>query len=132
MGNRVQWIMLRGTRILYMDARDLPESEYIDAQEDLKQEILKDRTSPPVLVQLSNKNTAMTPATTAKSKELAAATKAANLPDGPTAIVGLTGLQKAVAQLFGRGSRFFDTVDEAKEWLVKEQLARDQRRQQKT
>ncbi len=127
MGKRVQWITHQGTRILYMDARDLPEAEYIEAQEDLKQELLRDRSSPPVLVELSAKNTAMTPATTAKSRELAAATKAAKIPDGPTAIVGLTGLEKAVAQLFGRGSRFFDGLDEAKDWLVKEQSKRQKK-----
>jgi len=40
--------------------------------------------------------------------------------DKPVALVGLTGLQKAVAQLFGRGVHFVDTVEQAKEWLVKE------------
>jgi len=35
-------------------------------------------------------------------------------------VVGLTGLQKAVAQLFGRGVHFVDTVEEGKEWAVKE------------
>jgi len=39
---------------------------------------------------------------------------------GTSAVVGLNKLQKAVAQLFGRGSHYFDSIDQAKEWLVKE------------
>jgi hypothetical protein len=35
-------------------------------------------------------------------------------------VVGLSGLQGAVAQLFGRGIHFASTIEEAKEWLVKE------------
>jgi hypothetical protein len=55
-----------------------------------------------------------------KSKEVDKATKEAGIPLRGNAVVGLTGLQKAVAQLFGRGVHFTDTIDEAKEWLVKE------------
>ena len=119
MASHVQWITHKGVRILFMNGKGLSEAENFAAQDELKEELLSDRSSPPVLVDLSN--TAMTQKTSNKSKEVAAATKAANLPDGPTAVVGLTGLQKAVAQLFGRGARYFSNIEEAKDWLVKEQ-----------
>lgn len=118
MGKYVQWVEHKGVRILFLNGKGLSEEENFAAQDELKEELLRDRSSPPVMVDLSNTN--MTSKTSAKSKELSAATKGAGLPDGPTAIVGLTGLQKAVAQLFSRGSRFFNNTDEAKEWLARE------------
>ncbi len=122
MGKYAQWITHKGTRILFLNGKGLNEAENIEAQEELKQELLRSRSSPPVLVDLSN--TTMTQKTSSKSKELATASAAANIPDGPTAVVGLTGLQKAVAQLFGRGAHYFGNIEEAKEWLVKEQNRR--------
>jgi hypothetical protein len=125
LGKYVQWIEHKGVRIIFLNGKGLAEAENFEAQEELKQELLKDRSSPPVLVDLSK--TAMTQKTANKSKEVAAATKAAGLPDGPTAVVGLNKLQKAVAQLFSRGSHFFDSIEEAKEWLVKEENKRRKR-----
>jgi len=125
MSKYVQWITHKGVRIVFLNGKGLPEAENIAAQEELKEELLRDRSSPPVLVDLSN--TAMTQNTANKSKEVAAATKAAGLPDAPTAVVGLNKLQKAVAQLFGRGSHYFDSVDQAKEWLAKEDDKRHKR-----
>ena len=125
MGKCVQWVTHKGVRMVFMNGKGLAEAENIAAQDELKQELLRDRSSPPVLVDLSN--TAMTQNSANKSKEVAAATKAAGIPDGPTAVVGLNKLQKAVAQLFGRGSHFFDSVDQAKDWLAKEDDKRKKR-----
>ena len=118
MGKYVQWIAHRNKNILFLNAKGLREAEYMAAQEELKQELLKARTSALVLVDATG--TEMTPKTTNKAKEVAAATKAEGIEDGPSVVVGLTGLQKAVAQLFGRGVHFCNTMEEAKEWLVKE------------
>jgi hypothetical protein len=125
MGKHVQWIEHKGVRILFLNGKGLNEADNFSAQEELKEELLRDRSSPPVLVDLSK--TVMSQKTANKSKEVAAATKAAGLPDGPTAVVGLNKLQKAVAQLFGRGSHFFDSTEEGKEWLVKEDNKRQKR-----
>ena len=73
MGKYVQWIEHKGVRILFLNGKGLAEAENFEAQEELKQELLRDRSSPPVLVDLSN--TAMTQKTSGKSKEVAAATK---------------------------------------------------------
>jgi hypothetical protein len=111
--------------MVFMNGKGLAEAENIAAQDELKQELLRDRSSPPVLVDLSN--TAMTQNSANKSKEVAAATKAAGIPDGPTAVVGLNKLQKAVAQLFGRGAHYCDSLDQGKDWLVKEEDKRHKR-----
>jgi len=123
MGKYVGWIEHKGVRILFLNGKGLNEAENLAAQEELKQELLRDRSGPPVLVDLSK--TAMTPDTSKKSKEVAAVAKDAGLPEGLAAVVGLNKLQKAVAQLFDRGAaHYFDSVDQAKEWLVKEENKR--------
>ena len=125
MGKYVKWIDHKGKRILFLNAAGLREAEYIVAQEELKQEILKARGSAPVLVDATK--TEMTTRTTEKAKELASSTRSAGIPDAPSALVGLTGLQRSVAQLFGRGVYFADSIDKAKDWLVKEDDRRRQR-----
>jgi hypothetical protein len=122
MGKYAQWITHKGVKILFLNGKGLPETEYIAALEELKQELLKARSTVPVLTDMSN--TTMTQNTTNKAKEVAADTKAAGIPDGPSAVVGLSTLAKAVAQMFARGSHYFNTVEEAKEWLVKEENKR--------
>jgi hypothetical protein len=60
----------------------------------------------------------MTTAAIKKAKELTDATRDAGIQDGLNVIVGLTGLQKGVAQLFARNVHSSGSVTEAKEWLV--------------
>jgi hypothetical protein len=118
MGKYAQWITHKGKRILFVNGAGLPEAECLTAFEEMKQALLTEGTGVLVLIDVSHLE--MTPALVNKAKEVTAATKAAGIKDKPNAIVGLTGLQKAVAQLFGRGVHFVDTVDQAKEWLVKQ------------
>jgi len=118
MGEHMQWVTHKGKRILFVNCARLGEAEILASFEEMKQELLKERTGPMVLIDISDID--MTTALIGKAKELTAATKDAGIKDGPNAIVGLTGLQKAVAQLFGRGVHFADSVGEAKEWLFRE------------
>ena len=119
MGKYAQFITHKGKRMLFVNAGGLPEAECLTAFEEMKQAILKEGTGVLVLVDMSHLD--MTTAIVNKAKEATAATKAIGIKDKPNAVVGLTGLQKAVAQLFGSKEIYFaDTVDQAKEWLVKE------------
>jgi hypothetical protein len=118
MGKYAQVITHKGKRILHVNAAGLPEAECLAAVEEMKQAILKEASGIMVLVDMSRLE--MTTAIVNKTKEASAATKAAGIPDRPNAVVGLTGLQKAVAQLFGRGVYYTDTVEQAKERLAKE------------
>jgi len=118
MGKYVEWITHKGKRMLFLNAKGLREAEYMAAMEEMKRELLKEGDGALVLVDATG--TEMTTKTTNKAKEVAAATKAQGIIDGPSVVVGLTGLQRAVAQLFGRGIHFSSTIEEAKEWLVKE------------
>jgi hypothetical protein len=118
MAKYAQFITHKGKRILFVNAAGLPEAECLIAFEEMKQALLKEGKGVLVLVDMSN--TTMTTNTTNKAKEVTAATKAAGIKDKPSAAVGLTGLQKAVAQLFARGTHWTDSIENAKEWLVKE------------
>ena len=76
------------------------EAEYVAAFEELKQEILKEQTNAPTLIDLSD--TAMTQKTRDKAKEIANADKTMGREDAPSAVVGLSKLAKVVAQLLDR------------------------------
>jgi len=125
MGKHTNWITYKDKRILTVNAARLGEAEIIAALEEMKQELFRDRSGPLLLIDISGID--MTTAVINKAKELTAATKDAGIPDGPNVIVGLTGLQKAVAQLFARGVHFSDSVGEAKDWLVKQDEKRRKR-----
>ena len=118
MGEYVEWITYKGKRILVVNGAGLKEAQYIEAMDQMKREILKEKDGALVLANVSG--IAMTKGVIDKSKEVTKATDEAGIPLRGNAVVGLTGLQKAVAQLFGRGVHFVDTVDQAKELLVKE------------
>jgi hypothetical protein len=124
-GEHIQWVTHKGKRMLFVNCARLGESEILASFEEMKHELLKERSGPIVLIDISDID--MTTALISKAKELTAATKDAGIKDGPNAIVGLTGLQKAVAQLFGRGVHFADSLEEAKDWLVKEDDKRQKR-----
>ena len=118
MGKYSQFITHKGKRILLVNGPGLSESQYIEAMEEMKQEILKEKDGALVLANVSGLD--MTKAVVNKSREVVNATKEAGIPNRANVVVGLTGLQKAVAQLFGRGVHFVDSVEQAKELLVKE------------
>jgi hypothetical protein len=118
MAKYAQFITYKGKRILFVNAAGLPEAECLVAFEEMKEALIKEGKGVLVLVDLSGLE--MTTALVNKAKEATAVTKAMGIKDKPNAVVGLTGLQKAVAQLFGRGINFVDTVEEGKERLVKE------------
>jgi hypothetical protein len=125
MAKYTKWITHKGRRILFVSASGLREAEVIAALEEMKQDLFRDRSGPLLLIDISGID--MTTAVINKAKQLTAATKDAGIQDGPNVIVGLTGLQKAVAQLFARGVHFSDSVGEAKDWLVKQDEKRRKR-----
>lgn len=114
----MQWIEHKCAKILLLNGKGLSEADNFAALEDLQQALLKEPTAALVLIDLSK--TTMAQKTASKSKEVAAATKAAGVPFGPNAIVGLTNLQKSVAELSMKQVYYADSVEEAKEWPVRE------------
>jgi hypothetical protein len=120
MGKYTQWITHKGKRILFVNAARLGEAETLASLEEMKQELLRERPGPLPLTLVDISGIDMTAPVAKKAREVTADTKAPGVQDAPNAVVGMTGLQKAVAQLFSRNARFTDSIEEAKEWLVKE------------
>ena len=119
MARYVRWITHKGVKILFVDGKGLPESEYLSALEEMQQQILEARSFPPTLIDQTDLSP--TRKTTDKTKAVEAAFNAAGIPEGFTAVVGLTPVAKKVAEILQRGKmHYFDTVDQAKEWLVSE------------
>ena len=120
MGKYTQWITHKGKRILFVNAARLGEAETLASLEEMKRELLKERPGPLPLTLVDISGISMTAPVARKAREVTADTKAPGVRDAPNAVVGMTGIQKGVAQLFSRNSRFTDGIEEAKEWLVKE------------
>jgi hypothetical protein len=119
MGKYVEFMSYKGKRILCVNSAGLSEAECLTAFEEMKQALLKEGTGVLVLADVTHLK--MSKAVVDKAKEAVAATKAIGIEDKPNAVVGLTGLQKAVAQLFASQKIYYaDTLEQAKEWLVKE------------
>lgn len=125
MGEHVTRIVYKSREMLFFDGSGLSEKESIEAWEDARQELLKSRGVPLILV--NGANITMTPAALSKAKEAAAALKGVSA--SRVAFVGLSRLQKSTAQLMMKSqhmdAHFCDTLEEGKEWLAGE----DQKRQ---
>ncbi len=119
LGEHAQFITHKGKRILYINCAGLSEAECVTAFEEMKKALLAEGKG--VLVLADVTHVKMTKAVVDKARETVEATKAVGIKDKPNAVVGMTGLQKAVVQLFGsKKMGFADTVEQGKEWLVAE------------
>src|SRR5512136_1735500 len=122
MGKYVKHITYKGKEMLFLNGCGLQEEEYVAAWDEMKEELLKEPKGPLVLVDATG--AAMTTATVNRARQAAETGKAKGIPNRASAFVGLTRLQKATAQLITGplhlNAYFCDSLEEAKEWLVKE------------
>lgn len=126
LNERIQWIEHKGKKILYVDQTNIREEDKaIQLVEEVEAEILKQPKGRKVLTLFNATNSLVTTAVTERSKQLVANINKSGIPSGPSAIVGSSGFQKAVVQMlqfFMKDLHLFDTVEEAKDWLVAQQL----------
>ena len=118
MAKYVQFITYKGKLILHTNAASLEEAEFVVALEEMKQALLKEGQGTLALTDVTGIK--LTKAFVNKAKEVTAALEKTLGWGRPSAIVGITGLQKSVAQLFSKGVYYANSIEEAKEWLVKE------------
>ncbi len=115
----LEWITFRGKQILscgYQEAKT--EAEQVQLLE--KQMKMIEQSPQPVLLLVDLRGMSMTPGGAQFSKDHLSAS---NQKIKRIALVGVTGLKKVVVDGIGRavsGSKqeAFDTIDEAKAWLV--------------
>lgn len=127
MEERLQWIEHQKARILSADFSGIrDEEQYLKAIDALEAEILRQPAGSLVPLLLDVSNTVLTPKINERSKQMTAVAREKGIPDSPTALVGLSGAQKAVVQLmqfFRQGLRIANSLEEAKDWLA-EQVGR--------
>ena len=124
MSRYAQWIMHKGKRILFADYSGLSDQEeYLRAIGETERELLNQPAGRMVPMLLDTSNTRSSTAITERGKQMAEAAKAKGIPDGPSAIVGLSGFQKAVVQamqFFRRDIHIVESMEAGKDWLVEQ------------
>ncbi len=122
MGKYAQWMVYEGKRILFADYSGLrDEQAYLRAFDETERELLQQPRGRMVPTLLDVTGSILSPAITERAKQMTEAAKAKGIPDSPTAIVGMSGFQKAVVlamQYFRRDIHIAGSIEDAKEWLV--------------
>ena len=120
----VQWIEYKGKRLLYVDFSGIQdEAVYLGAIGEVEEEICSQPAGTMVPLLLNVSDTHMTMEVSNRSKQLMAAASERGIPDSPTAIVGMSGIQKAVVQAmqFLRPDiHVAPSIEDAKDWLAEQ------------
>lgn len=115
-----QLITYKGRQMWLMDTAGKDEKARLEAWEEARQVLAKERNG--ILAVIDCRNTAVTTPVLKKAVELADMIQGD--PRFCVAFVGLTGVYQSTAQVYTRTRRvnayFCDSVEDAKEWLVKE------------
>ncbi len=113
-------ITYKGRRIWFLDAANRNEQEVPAAFEEARQVLVKEREGGLFLI--DGRNMPVSMAILNKAKE--AAEMAKDDPRYRVAFVGLAGMTKSMAEIHAKtrrvNARFFNTVEEAEEWLIQE------------
>ena len=124
MSERLEWIELEGVRVLVADFSGIRvEDEYLQAFDVMEAEILKQPEGVMVPLILDLSDTLLSPAITERGKGMMDAAGEAGIPDSPTALVGLSGFQKAVVQalqFLRRDLYVASGMEDAKGWLARQ------------
>jgi len=121
MGKYTQTITYKGKRMYVVNMAGLSEGECLKAFDEYKEAFIREGEGPAVIDMSDVK---MTSAIFNKAREVKAATEAVASERQDAAVIGLSSLQRAVAQMFAKGVCYAVTQDQGKEWLVKEDQKR--------
>jgi uncharacterized protein YifN (PemK superfamily) len=117
MEHKIQWIEHKGTKILICDFSNYDEKQYLDGTDAMEKELLKQppNSKPKLVVDVTNSK--MSQATSERGKKtVEILTKAGMIV--LTAMVGITGIKRVIAQAISRDVHFAKDMEEAKEWLI--------------
>jgi hypothetical protein len=124
MSEYFQWTEHKGKRILLIKFAGIKEEKvYLQAIGDLEREILRQPRGQFVPLVMDVSDTRVTKGVTDRAKQMMETAKAKGVPDSPTALVGLSGAQKAIVlaiQILRPDLRVAGSLDEAKDWVVKQ------------
>ncbi len=116
MSERIKWIDHEGFRILSADYSGLPEAEYMNAMDEVKNLLESEPSDSIVLIMANVTNTKASGKIRNKGKEVSAAMD--RFKGQANAVVGVTGVMKILAKTFVRSMYFAKSEDDAKGWLV--------------
>jgi hypothetical protein len=124
MADYFQWIQHKGKRILLIKFAGMKDEKlYVQAIADLEREILRQPRGQFVPLVMDVSDTRVTKAVTERAKQMMATAKAKGVPDSPTALVGLSGTQKAIVmaiQILRPDLHVAASLEDAKDWVVKQ------------
>ncbi len=124
MAKYCSWIEHRGVQILFCDFTGITDqAEYLRAFDEMEQIFLDQPKGSvvPSLVDISN--SMLSRALNDRARRMTARIKEAGYPNSPTAMVGASGLQRAIIAalgIFRQDIQNFNDTQSAKDWLVKQ------------
>ncbi len=117
MAERIQWTEYKGKKILISNFSNYNEEEYIRGTEEMEKVLLKEpRGSRPLLI-VDVTNSHMSKASSDRGKKTVELLTEADIIT-KTAMVGIVGIKKIIAQAISRDVYFAKDMESAKEWLV--------------
>ncbi|MBI9046775.1 MAG: hypothetical protein JEZ06_19960 [Anaerolineaceae bacterium] len=119
MANYHEWIQHKGKDVLFAKLSGLGEEEYFKAVDELESVFLGKPDNSKILMLLDVTGSRMTAATRDRGKEMGNKSQAKGIIT-ITTIVGISGIQKIIAQAISKDVHYSKTVDEAKDWLVQQ------------
>ena len=125
MNKRIQYIQHQGREIIFLDYSNLEEEEYLQAIKETEEKVLAHSNNPQKNLNLVDVTGSPTTAAVigAASKLIAKI----GSRDLLVALIGISGMKKVVARAFSKNYYFANSVEEAKDWLVKEAEIRDKK-----
>ena len=116
MSDRIKWIEYKGAKILYADYSNLEEDEYVTEIDNFEKELIKNKPNS-VLVITNTNNTYITSKINKRFKEMREKTKGISKA---SAVVGVTGVKKIIANAIRKDLYLARSIEDAKEWLIKQ------------
>jgi hypothetical protein len=124
MAKYIEWIVYKGHKILLAKFTGITdEKEYMTAFDEMEKEVVQLPKGSRPLTLINVSNSVLSSTITERGKKFVAAKQAAGIPESPTIIVGVSGFAKAIVQamqFFRKELQMADTMEEAKEWLIKQ------------
>jgi hypothetical protein len=124
MAEHFEWVNHKGKRVLIVRFSGIKEEKpYLEAIDALEREILRQPRGQFIPLVMDVSDTRVTKGVTDKAKKMMATFKEKGVLDSPTALVGLSGAQKAIVmaiQILRPDLHVAGNMDDAKDWVVKQ------------
>jgi len=119
MSERVKWIEHNGTKVLLSDCSKCDEQQYLEIVGEMEAELLKCQPGPswPLIVDVTDST--MTKTTSDRGKKTVVLLSQAGVMTR-TAMVGVTGIKRVIAQAISKDVYFARSMEDALEFVTSE------------